>query len=97
MSQAISIANKPQKSPDVIWRVDGENNQIILASREDLALPLMLNQTAAKIFLLCNGKNTLEDIASSLCAEFALKDFDMVLKDVKEQTEYFIEKGIVKT
>jgi hypothetical protein len=96
MSQAISIANKPQKSPDVIWRVDGEDNQIILASKEGLALPLMLNPTAAKIFLLCDGSNTLEDIAASLCAEFSLKDFDMVLGDVKKQVSYFADKGIVE-
>ncbi len=96
MSQVISIANKPKKREDIIWRTDGENNQIILVSKEDLALPLMLNLTAAKIFLLCDGKNTIEHIADSLCAEFMVKDFDMVLGDVRTQVEYFVDKGIVE-
>lgn len=105
MSQMISIASKrrkdgavrdrPEISDAVIWRRDGENNQIILLSKEDLALPLILNLTAARIFSLCNGKNTPEDIAGRLCAESGISDFEMVLKDVKKQVKYFYERGIV--
>ena len=96
MSQMMSIVNKPRMSDDVIWRRDGEDNQIIVLSREELALPLILNPTAARIFLLCNSKNTLEDIAKSLCGEFGLDDFKMVLEDVIKQVEYFHDKKIIQ-
>lgn len=97
MSQEISITNSPKVLNDVIWRRDGENDQIIILSKVDLALPLILNPSAARIFSLCNGENTLEDIANNLCAEFGLDDFGMVLKDVRIQVEYFIKKAIVKS
>lgn len=96
MSQAISIVNKPKVCSDVIWRWDGEDNQIIVLSKESFALPLMLNITAAKIFSLCNGRNSVEDIAKSLCEEFALDDYKSVLKDVQGQINYFVEKEIVQ-
>lgn len=97
MSQEISITSRPKVLNDVIWRGDGENDQIIILSREGLALPLILNPSAARIFSLCNGENTLEDIANNLCGEFGLDDFGMVLKDVRIQIEYFIKKAIVKS
>lgn len=96
MSQAISIANKPKISDNVIWRRDGEDNQIIVLSREGLALPLILNPAAAKIFLFCNGEHTLEEIAGSLCAECGLDDFAMVLEDVTRQIEYFRDKEVIR-
>ncbi|HLD82720.1 MAG TPA: PqqD family protein [Candidatus Omnitrophota bacterium] len=96
MSQMISIASKPKILDNVAWRRDGEKEQIIVLSKEGLALPLILNPTAAKIFSLCNGKNSLEDMATELCAEFGMDDFKMLLGDVKEQVEYFINKGIVE-
>lgn len=96
MSQTISITNKPKILDDVLWRRDGEDNQIIVLSKEGLALPLILNPTAARIFSLCNQKNTLEDIAGILCAEFGKEDFKMVLADVKKQVKYFMDKGIVE-
>lgn len=96
MSPTISITNKPKILGDVLWRRDGEDNQIVVLSKEGLALPLILNPTAARIFLLCNHKNTVEDIAGTLCDEFASEDFKSVLEDVKEQVKYFINKGIVE-
>ena len=97
MSRMISIVNKPRVLDNVIWRWDGERDQIIVLSKEGLALPLILNPTSARIFSLCNGKNTLEDIARNLCEEFGLDDLKMVLNDVQEQVKYFADKGIVGT
>jgi hypothetical protein len=110
MSQTISIANKPEgdgaasnsrshkpKIPDnVIWRRDGEDDQIIVASREGLALPVILNPTASWIFSLCNGRNTLEGIARILCDKSDARDFSAVLEDVKRQVEYFLDKGLLE-
>ena len=58
MSQAISIVSSLKVCNDVIWRWDGENNQIIVLSKESFALPLMLNITAAKIFSVQENKVT---------------------------------------
>lgn len=106
MSQMISIVNKSRKdailrgkpkiAAGVIWRRDGEDNQIIVLSREGLALPLILNPTAAKIFSLCNGKNSIEDIAGALSKEFKTEDFALLLKDAQEQIAYFTEKKLVE-
>lgn len=95
MSQNISIANKPKIADNIVWRYDGEDNQIIVLAREDLPLPVILNLTAAKIFSLCNGETTVEAIAGSLGEEFKEENFSKVLEDVKKQVEFFRDKGIV--
>lgn len=108
MSQRVSIANKPRPSRGnkgrgnpkiaggVSWRKDGECNQIVILSKEDFALPLILNFSAARIFSLCNGRNSLPGIAQLLSDEFNREDYAKILGDVKKQVEYFIEKGIVE-
>lgn len=96
MSQTISIANKPKISDNVLWRRDGQDDQIIVASREGLALPVIINPTASWIFSLCSGKNTLEEIAQILCDKSDAQDFSVVLEDVKRQVEYFLDKGLVE-
>ena len=68
---------------------------MIIVSREDLPLPLILNPTAAMIFSLCDGRHSLENIAESLCQEYNQDDFSLALEDVKKQIEYFVRKGIV--
>lgn len=92
----ISIANKPKIAPDVLWRRDGDANQIIIVSREDLPLPLILNATAARIFSLCDGEHSVEDMAEILRSEFRLPEGPQILEDVKKQAEYFLQKRIVE-
>lgn len=92
----ISIANKPRIAPDVLWRRDGDENQIIIVSREDLPLPLILNATAARIFSLCDGEHSVEDMAEILRSELRLPDGSQILEDVKKQAEYFLQKRIVE-
>lgn len=92
----ISIANKPKIAPDVLWRRDGDANQIIIVSREDLPLPLILNATAGRIFSLCDGEHTIEEIAEILRSELRLPEGSQILEDVKRQTEYFLQKRIVE-
>ena len=98
MSRTISIANRnsPKIADNIVWRRDGEADQLIIVSREDLPLPLILNPTAALIFSLCDGRHSLENIAERLCQEFGLDDFSLALEDVKKQIEYFKDKCIVK-
>ena len=95
MSRTISIASEPKIANNINWRRDGEADQLIIVSKEDLPLPLILNPTAALIFSLCDGRHSLEKIAERLCAEFNQDDFSLVLEDVKKQIEYFVAKCIV--
>lgn len=88
--------NKPRRINDVNWRLDGEKDQIIILSKDGFALPVILNPTAARIFLLCNGENSLQDITYSLCKEFKFDDFAVVLEDVKKQIDDFVEQAIVE-
>ena len=109
MFQTISIASKPagdgaasdsrshrpKIADNISWRRDGEADQLIIVSKEDLPLPLILNPTAALIFSLCDGRHSLEKIAERLCAEFNQDDFSLALEDVKKQIEHFVAKCIV--
>lgn len=95
MSQKISITDKPKRDDNLKWRIDGEENQIIVLSKENLPLPLILNSTAARIFLLCDGKNSVEKITGSLCTEFNLNDFNSVLTDVQSQIQDLIKRGVL--
>ena len=92
----LSIANRPRICDNLRWRRDGEDEQIIILSKEEFPLPLILNPTASRIFLLCDGEHTVEDIAQALCDEFDMEDFSIVLEDVKKQAGYFSDKGILK-
>lgn len=95
MSQKISITDKPRKDDTLRWRLDGEEDQIIVLSKENLPLPIILNSTAARIFLLCDGNNSVEKITGSLCSEFNMNDFNSVLTDVQSQIENLIKKGVI--
>jgi|SRR3989338_1536256 len=88
--------HKPKIAASVVWRRDGEDNQLIVLSKEDMPLPLILNLTAARIFLLCNGENSLEDIARGLGEEFGREDYAGILDGVKKQVGYFLDRGIVE-
>jgi hypothetical protein len=96
MSQTISTGSRPKIINDVVWRRDGEDDQIIILSRENLPLPVILNPTAARIFSLCDREHSVQDIARSLAEEFLDADLDEVLRDVQQQLEYFLEKGIIE-
>jgi hypothetical protein len=88
--------SNPKKADELVWRQDGEEEQIIVLSKDGFSLPIILNPTAAKIFLLCDGNNSLEDIAGNLCDEFNLDDFSLALSDVQQQIKDFTERGIIK-
>ncbi len=94
-SHSRSHSHRPKIAENIVWRRDGEADQLIIVSREDLPLPLILNPTAAKIFSLCDGRHSLENIVERLCQEFNQDDLSLALEDVKKQIEYFKDKCIV--
>jgi len=93
---AVSLRDKPKIAQDITWRVDGEKDQIIILHSPKLALPQILNPTAAKIFSSCNGENTVKGIALGLCEEFEKDDFSKVLADVKKCLKYFSKNQIIQ-
>lgn len=109
MSQTISImskprgnglasnsqSHKPRKSAGLRWRIDGEDDQIVIVHRDNFALPRILNPVAAKIFLLADGNNSVEEIAREIADEFAADNFSRVLTEVRECARNFSENGIL--
>jgi len=88
--------SKPRKALDLRWRVDGENDQIVIVHKDNFALPRILNPVAAKIFRLCDGNNTIGAIAEKVAEEFAVTDFSKLLSEVSECASLFVEKGILE-
>ena len=55
----------------------------------------VLNGTAREIYLLCDGKNTIEEIAAALAKRYEV-DRDTVLQDTREALERLLELGLVE-
>lgn len=96
MSLKISIMSKPRIATNLRWRLDGENDQIVIVHKDDFALPRILNPVAAKIFQLCDGNNNIEAIAEKVAGEFETTDFSSLLSEVSECARLFVEKGILE-
>jgi len=88
--------SKPKKARDLRWRIDGDSDQIVIVHKDNFALPRILNPVAAKIFLLCDGDNTIEVIAQNIADEFDNADFNGILAEVRGCADLFIEKGILE-
>jgi hypothetical protein len=78
----------PRIKEDVLWRRDGEEDQIILA-KAGYGAVFILNPTSAYIFEKCDGRTTPEQILhllseeSSMSMEDVRKDFYRVLKKIR--------------
>lgn len=64
------LNSKPEKNPAIIWRRDGPRKDIIITLNKYTGKLSFLNPTAARIFELCNGKNTVKDIICAIVEEF---------------------------
>ncbi|MGT2751194.1 PqqD family protein [Streptococcus orisasini] len=53
-----------------------------------------VNEVGARIFDLCNGKNTLEDIAFILAKKYEVNK-EMVLEDVKNYVSVLLNKNFI--
>ncbi len=78
----------PKIRDDVLWRRDGEDDQIIL-SKTGYGAIFILNPTSAFIFERCNGETNPEDILNKLSEECNMpveeirKDFYKALKKIR--------------
>lgn len=53
-----------------------------------------VNEVGARIFDLCNGKNTLEDIAIVLAKKYGVNE-EIVLEDVKNYVSILLNKNFI--
>lgn len=53
-----------------------------------------VNEVGARIFDLCNGKNTVEDIAIVLAKKYGVND-EIVLEDVKHYVSILLSKNFI--
>lgn len=53
-----------------------------------------VNEVGARIFDLCNGKNTVEDIAIVLAKKYGVNE-EMVLEDVKNYVSILLNKNFI--
>ena len=78
--------------PDLVERWIGEDLAVFGPPGTDLHV---LNETAAKIYHLCDGSHTPEDMADMLVKSFDGVEYDRAYEDVKRILIMFEEKNIV--
>lgn len=84
--------NKLELVEGVIYReVDG--NLLILDQQNKRYHSL--NETAMEIFLLCNGKNTIDNICSELAAKY-IGDNNDIINDVKNTISTLIQLELIQ-
>ena len=78
------------KAKAIAWQMLDEN-VVILQSREAMAHEL--NGSAAKIWMNITGEKSVEQINNDLCAEYGLKESE-ILSDTSEFVSELVEKGL---
>ena len=73
--------DKPSKLDGVIL-TEADDESILYDSMEGQIH--IVNRTGSKIWELCDGNHTVEDIAKSICEAFEADDLEEVKKDVEE-------------
>jgi hypothetical protein len=83
---------RPQRGEDLVLRDVGD--ELMFYEREGDRVHI-LNGTARKIFRLCDGKRSLEEIAAELVDCFEVEP-DTARRDVEETVERLCELGILR-
>ena len=84
--------NSISQVDSVIWR--RIEDDIVIISEDGLATHI-LNKTAAFIWELCNGKNGIDDIITSLLEKFEVPE-EEAKADVSEIIDKLLQLGILK-
>lgn len=85
---------KPVRKPDIIVQDIGD--ETLLYSAEGQAIHV-LNPTAKRIWDLCDGEHTAEDIEQALRASFSIAAEHDVMGDIRRTLEVFADKGLLQT
>lgn len=87
---SIPVMEKEKGGSELLWRK--EDDKHILLARHDI---YVLNEFSREILEMCNGKNTVNDIAILISKKYDL-EIDFALKNIMEFLEYAYEKELVK-
>lgn len=85
-------ATKPRRKSDVAIQELGED--VLLYRAENQAIHV-LNTTAQRIWELCDGEHTEEDIAQALRTHFAVPTGHDVAGDIRLTLGRFAEQGLL--
>lgn len=77
------------------WRQDGENKDYIIYQHPVTGMLDILNPVAADIFLKCNGKDTIGDIADRMMQEYVGVERTVLLEDIKSFIEHMIKERVI--
>jgi hypothetical protein len=80
------------RAEDVIWREIGNEIAVI---RDDGLAVYVLNKTAARIWKMCDGSLSPEEIAAKLCEDFDVT-IDRASVDVRNALTRMRAKGLLK-
>jgi hypothetical protein len=83
----------PQRNPDAAPRKEGDAT--ILYREHDGKDLVKINDTAVQIWNMCDGKNSIQDIAAGLSSRFDVP-LKQSAKDVADVITAFIKYGLVK-
>jgi hypothetical protein len=79
---------------NILWRWDGEEAKHILVGVPKTRSAHLFNPTGAKIFYLCDGEHTVENIIEILKTEFP-QATDRLQNDVLSFIEYLVSLDVV--
>jgi Coenzyme PQQ synthesis protein D (PqqD) len=84
---------KPIRKPDIIAQDLG--GETLLCSPEAKTIHI-LNPTAWRIWELCNGEHSVEDMVEAIRARFSVPNGRDVIGDIRRTLEIFTSKGLLK-
>lgn len=90
--QVVSAMSKPQLMTHVRMRYDPVREALALLSPEKILWP---DEIALEILNLCNGKNTVSDIATQLANQYEAP-LDEVMADVMEFLQSWSDQLLLK-
>jgi hypothetical protein len=84
---------KPIRRPDIVAQDMGD--ETLLYSAKDQIIHV-LNPTARRIWELCDGAHTVEDMVKALQASFSIAPERKVLEDIQRTLEVLAEKELLQ-
>ncbi|MGQ9705016.1 MAG: PqqD family protein [Actinomycetota bacterium] len=83
---------KLRRVKGIAWRIIEEEAVLVDVRRDEV---LHLNPTASYLWSMLDGRTSLEEIASSMTAEFEVEKED-ALRDVIDFASRLLEKGVAE-
>ncbi len=76
------------------WRLDGENNDYIIYGHPVTGMLDILNPVATDIFIKCDGKHTIGEIANQMMEEYKGVTRSTLLDDIYAFIQHMIDERV---